>query len=326
MEIHRLTLPRFSTPLEYLEYVRVVFAVRESAGAPDPDLERLLHERSEALGVSLPNTSMSSYESVVEGLAADVVAGCESRYGVNLFESCAFGPLESQTVNARCFRSDEGHHALVLHHGLMNILHKRSKLLTAAVRPSSVLYCNRSDASQLTAQMLAGWADELGDIYRMIGETKGAVVMLDPEATHVAGVVLGLSESFVLGHEAGHVIAGHLEDQSRLVPDDEVPSLRFFPENQAHADEFEADRYGFEAMGDSVGGVSKTVLLGAVVSTFSTLSLIGAGQGGDSHPSVAERIHRIVDEHFNSETSKLVHRWLDDGDHDAAAKALSEAA
>ena len=274
--------------------------------------------------MSQPHTSSPSYDLAVESLAADVIAGCQARYGVDLSESCAFGPLESQSVNARCFRSDEGHYAIVLHHGLMNLLHKRSKLLTAAARPTCVVYCNRADPSQLTAQEFVAWADELGDIYRTCGETKGAIVMLDSEAALAAAAILTLGEAFVLGHEAGHLIAGHLEDRSLLVPDSEVPALRFFPETRAYADEFEADRYGFEAMRDCIGPVSKGLLLGAVVSTFSTLSLIGAGERSDSHPGVAERIHRIVATHFDGETARLVHRWIDDGDHDAAARALRE--
>lgn len=317
---------QFSTPLEYLRYVQASFAVPESEGTPDAELVDLLKERAATAGIPEHDVSSSSYRLAIDPLATMVTAGCQARHGIDLAASCAFGPLESQSVNARCFRSEEGHYAIVLHHGLMNLLHKRSKLLTAAVKPTSVVYCNRAAPSHLTPQKLLVWADELGDIYRATGETKGAIVMLDSDAASVAALAVTLGEAFVLGHEAGHVIAGHLEDPSRLISDDEVPSLWFFPETQAHADEFEADRYGFEAMENIFESIPKGLLLSALVSTFQALDLIGAGERSDSHPGVTERIHGIVESHFSIETARLVHRWIDNGDHEAASRVLRETA
>jgi hypothetical protein len=57
----------------------------------------------------------------------------QSRLNAEVAQSYAIGPLSHPSVNARCFRSKEGHYAIVLHHGLMNLLHKHSKLWVAAV-------------------------------------------------------------------------------------------------------------------------------------------------------------------------------------------------
>jgi hypothetical protein len=319
------SVPRFSTPTEYLRYLRSAYAIRRQAPAtPHEELRRLTRESLDDLGLPHPDPQ-DPYGMVLQQLADQAEAGFRARDGIEVSESCAIGPLDDPSVNARCFRSDEGHYAIVLHHGLMNLLHKHSKLLTAAVDPSSVIYCNRKDPSQLTSRELASWADELGEIYRLTGETNGAMVKLEHEAMITASTMLVMSEAFVLGHEIGHMAAGHLEDDSRLVADEKVPWLQFLPEGSLHEDEFEADRYGFEAMRDHDEGTPKSMLLGALVSTFSVLTLIGAGAASKSHPSAMDRIHHLVELHFSADTAKLVRQWIDDGDHQASVVALETA-
>ena len=317
-------VPRFSTPAEFLQYVRSAYTIRQGHATPDHKMLRLNRESLDTLGLPRPDPA-DPYGMVVRQLADQVTTGFRSRDGIDVSESCAIGPLDHASVNARCFRSDEGHYAIVLHHGLMNLLHKHSKLLTAAVDPSRVVYCNRKDPSRLTRRELVSWTEELGTIYRSTGETKGALVKLNEEATIAATTMLTLSEAFVLGHEIGHAVAGHLEDGSRLVADDEIPWLQFLPESSLHEDEFEADTHGFAAMRDPFESVPKSMVLGALVSTFSTLSLIGAGAASDTHPSAMDRIHHLVERHFNAETAKLVRRWIDEGDQQAATAALMTA-
>lgn len=163
-------------------------------------------------------------------------------------------------------------------------------------------------------------------IYRASGETKGALVKLDREASQAASTMVVLAEVFVLGHEIGHFLAGHLEDEARLVPDERFPWLEFYAENSSHQDEFEADGYGFEAMRDHFEpAVPKPILVGALVSTFDTLSLIGAGEASATHPSARNRIHNLVEGHFSADTAMLVRQWIDDGDRQAAAEALRTA-
>jgi hypothetical protein len=38
-----------------------------------------------------------------------------------------------------------------------------------------------------------------------------------------------------------------------------------------------------------------------------------------------DRVHQVVESSFSSETSKLVRQWIDEGDREAAARALSTA-
>lgn len=316
--------PRFSTPGEFLEYVRMTFAAARLDAVPDRELLRLTHADMDRLGGLWPDPT-DPYGWVIRTLVDEVSVGFRSRCGIDVSESCAIGPLDNPSVNASCLRSDEGHYAIVLYHGLMNLLHKHSKLLTAAVDPSSVVYCNRKDAALLTAEELVAWADELGPIYLETGQTMGAMVKLNETQAAVAGEMTALSESFVLGHEIGHMVAGHLEDNSRFVRDEEFPWLEVFAESPMHEDEFEADSHGFDAMQDHVGATPKPIMLGAVVSTFQALSLIGAGPASPSHPGAIQRIHRLVETRFSAATAQLVRRWVDDGDEEAAIEALTTA-
>jgi hypothetical protein len=194
---------------------------------------------SRRLGGPYPDRA-NPYGWVVENLTSDVVSHMQSRLSAEVAQSCAIGPLSHPSVNARCFRSKEGRYAIVLHHGLMNLLHKHSKLWVAAVNPSAVTYCNRKAPPSLTSQELIKWAGELGVIYRATGETKCALVELNHEGSFAASLTTTISEAFVLGHEMGHVLCGHLESSTRVVADDLIPSLQVLPESASHHDEFEA--------------------------------------------------------------------------------------
>jgi hypothetical protein len=156
----------FSTPSEYLQYVRAAYARPYTRGAPDPEMHRLARLDIEKYGVPLPDPS-DPYRHVVRELADRAAATVMARRGVDITTRCAIGSLDEPSVNASCFRSANGFYAIVLHHGLMLLLHKHSKLLTAAVRPASVVYCNRLSPSQLTPELVVSWAAELGQIYRV---------------------------------------------------------------------------------------------------------------------------------------------------------------
>jgi hypothetical protein len=319
--------PSFATPSEYLDQIRFAYALRRSEVVPsESEMMRLTEKDLGRHGFSLAEVTADPYGHVIREIRDAISGVFDNDYGVSLSEECAIGALEHPSVNARCFRSPEGHYAIVLHFGLMNLLHKHTKLLTAAMDPSAVVYCNRKPVDQLSPTELQAWATELGDLYRETGQVQGATVKLTPEASSSAAQMLWLGEAFVMGHEIGHMIAGHLEDRSSLVADVEVPWLWFLPERPLHEFEFEADEYGYLAMEASLPGAPKAVLLGGLIGTFATMSMIGGVQASPSHPSSLSRIHRLVALHFSSSTAELVRRWVEDDDEEAAMAALETAA
>lgn len=308
-----------------MRHIQACYARPQELGQPDEEMQRLTREDLLRRGLPLPDPA-GPYDHVLRPLSSRVARTIRAQRGVDITQSSAVGALHDPSVNAGCYRSDESHYAIVIHHGLMNMLHKHAKLLTAAVNPGWVVYCNRVPPTLLTSDMLAAWAAELGEIYLTTGETKGAIVKLNPTGSAIATTTLTLAESFVLGHEVGHYLAGHLEERSHLVQDAPFPRLALYAENTHHLHEFEADDYGYQAMVNHLQPApAKTVLLGAIVSTFEVLRMVGAGEVSPSHPAAVDRIHRVVADHFDAETVKLVHRWIDDGDRAAAAQALTSA-
>jgi Zn-dependent protease with chaperone function len=186
-------------------------------------------------------------------------------------------------------------YALVIHHGLMNLLHKYTKLVVAAHDPSQVVYCNRKDPASLTPAELLGWADELGPNYLATGATRGVMLKLSDRAMTAVSPIVRLAETFVLGHEAGHYLAGHLEDDTRFSADEEVPWLEVFAENERHEDEFEADAYGFEIMKACSPSAPAETVHAALVGAFSMMGLIGGDVATASHPASSKRYQRMAE-------------------------------
>jgi hypothetical protein len=285
---------KLQTPAEYLGEVRSAYAALTYDDQPDETLLELTKRDLEKLGTELPRPG-DGYDAPVGAIAEEIETACIQLWSVNLSERCSIGPLEHPSVNARCFRSPEGIYALVIHHGLMNILHKSTKLIVAARDPTQVVYCNRKPPEELTSDELLEWADELGMNYLSTGATRGAMLKLSNEAMHAVGVILHLAETFVLGHEAGHFLAGHLEDERRFVADEYVPWLEVFGENERHEDEFEADTYGFEIMHAAATWAPVEFLHSGVVAAFSVMGLIGGDVETATHPASSARYSRIAD-------------------------------
>jgi hypothetical protein len=316
---------RPQTPAEYLAEIRLAYSLRRhELEVQDPEFLRLTESALKELGENLPNLS-DPFGPVMEAFVDELATPFKEAFQVDIRTVCAIGSLEHPVVNARCFRSLEGVYAIVLHHGLMDFLHKYTKLLAAAGNPAAVTYCNRKPAEQVTSEELREWWGELGAIYLATGEVGGARVKLAPEETLAATQLLLMSEAFVVGHELGHMIAGHLEDRSVLAADEEVPWLHFLPENTNHDYEFEADEYGFFAVSSYAPNAPKPLLLASLVTTFITMALIGADRNSETHPAAMDRLQALVERNFSQGTAALMSRWIEEGDDEAAILALDTA-
>jgi uncharacterized protein YjiS (DUF1127 family) len=287
-------VPTAQTPTEFLARVREAYAQLDRDEEPDRALLELTRRDLEKLGVELAEPG-ENYGLIVAAIADEIAAACSAVWGCDLTERCAIGPLRHPAVNARCFKGPGGIYALVIHHGLMNLLHKYTKLIVAAHDPSQVTYCNRKDPASLTSTELLGWAEELRANYLASGATRGALLKLSPRAAAAASPIVHLAETFVLGHEAGHYLGGHLEDDARFTSDEEVPWLHVFAENVHHADEFDADAYGFEIMKACAPSAPPETVHVAVVGAFSAMALAGGDVATASHPASSERYQRLAE-------------------------------
>jgi hypothetical protein len=66
---------------------------------------------------------------------------------------------ENGQANAFIARSPDGKFAILFSSGLAMFLHKYIKLIAALVDPTSVTYCNRVLAADLTKQEIKGYVD-----------------------------------------------------------------------------------------------------------------------------------------------------------------------
>jgi hypothetical protein len=274
--------------------VREGYARLDRDAQPDQGLAELTELDLKKRGLELPDSD-EAYGVVVARISDEIATACSEVWSRDLRERCAMGPLRHPSVNARCFRSPNGVYALVIHHGLMNLLHKYTKLVIAAHDPSQVVYCNRKHPASLTTTELLEWADELGVNYLDTGATRGAILKLTNRAMAAVSPIVHLAETFVLGHEAGHYLAGHLEVDAHFRTDEEVPWLDVFTENERHDDEFEADEYGFKIMKACSPLAPPETVHTAVVGAFSAMELIGGDVATVSHPASSTRYQRLAD-------------------------------
>lgn len=263
-------------------------------GAPDEELLELTKRDLEALGETLPGPA-EALDLVAARLAEEIKAACIALWGTDLSERCAIGALPHPAVNAQCIRSGvDGVYALVIYHGLMMLLHKYTKLIVAAHDTTQVVYCNRKEPDALEPGELLAWAAELGLNYLDTGAPRGAILKLTPRAMAAVVPIVHLGELFVLGHEAGHYLAGHLDTSSFHSSDDDA-GLEVLTENENHAYEFEADALGFEIMRACAGDAPAEHIRSATVAAFSMMGLIGGDVDTVRHPASSTRYRHLAE-------------------------------
>lgn len=104
---------------------------------------------------------------------------------------------------------------------------------------------------------------------------------------------LQLTEAFIVLHEFGHVVRGHLEPEERRTPT-EIPQA--FEYSRTQLDEFEADAYAFERIRKSGEGRLRSTDVAFVAGlTLRFLALCEriSGARSDTHPPAICRWERI---------------------------------
>ena len=88
-----------------------------------------------------------------------VLNSSESEMAANV----AFGKLYNTKMNAFCAKSKDGFdsYCIVINEGLLMLLHKYGKLLSARSNPRNVLFCNREEAAKIDSETYAQWSIEL---------------------------------------------------------------------------------------------------------------------------------------------------------------------
>ena len=94
---------QFTDPSEFLEEIRLAFAVKSAnVDLTENEMLRLTEEDMDRLGIPVPDPN-DPYGVVIENLVEPISAGFESRYQVDPRKNCAFGALVHPSVNAAVF-------------------------------------------------------------------------------------------------------------------------------------------------------------------------------------------------------------------------------
>jgi hypothetical protein len=307
------------TPEEFLYAVREHLAdhslrAAHQQGVKDPAFAEIVRERATAGGhdpgeIERPAGLETAVAEIAEKLGTSLAPADRSR----LSQQVAIGGLDNSSVNAACIKSPDGVFAIVVNYGLMMFLHKFTKLMQAALSPESVIYCNRAEPSRLVGPDYFGFAMETVAYAQETGQVAGATVAFDAEMTAMTGLQVHLAETFVLAHEIGHFMSGHLDDDENYISLASDGSMLLFAESPDHQREFEADEYGFDLLRLSEPDMPPDVLAIVTLAVFQALAAVGGDRSSDSHPAASVRAFTIIDRAFTPSSAAHIHDWVEAG-------------
>lgn len=134
---------------------------------------------------------------------------------------------------------------------------------------------------------------------------------------------LQLTEAFIVLHEFGHVIRGHLDplrehpaEASVVTGAATAEQLESFEYNRSQLDEFEADAYSFDRiLATGKGGFRSTdvALVAGISLRFLVLCERLSGASSDTHPPAVSRWERIKDLAGLDENPRALAHRLDGG-------------
>lgn len=149
-------------------------------------------------------------------------------------------------ANARIFRSQEGHFAIIFNTGLSAFVRSYLGLRNAVDMPNDVSYCSEGDPRSLSPHDYERLIQRMLAAYRERGIKAGLLIVMfsgDTDMHH--SVMLLLFTYFIFGHEIGHFDLGHFDDLDNYAacPDD---SWRYeYTDSMHHNEEFETNVAGF---------------------------------------------------------------------------------
>jgi hypothetical protein len=219
------------------------------------------------------------------------------------------GVLNCGEANAHLFKSLDNKYAIVITRGMMNLLHKYNKFLLGRARPDLVVYCNRKEATTLSAEDLREYASEMIETYKQVGVPYGAMIKLDLSLLTLHALALTTMELFIICHELGHFLNGDLDDKCNFSAFEGHRWLMKFDENKNHTVELGADLTGYALFRDVVDKElqvpDKRLVLIWLNTLFDILHLISAGESF-SHPEPMERLLNIADRFFGRDAARAI--------------------
>lgn len=290
----------YPTPLDFVKELQNILKNEPLIkGEGHEEFNRIKEERKKEYDNLINKNSIPDFRDFtvhIEMLFKYIKDSLDARDLALVNESIAFGVIDNTYCNALCIKSPDNKFAILLYEGLMLLLNKYQKLLTAAHFPEKVLSCNRGSPSDLKSEDYRNFANELIDNYKNWGAAYGAMVHIDLNMYANLGCYLILQELFVLCHELGHFFNGDLNDDNNFYYLSRY-DWKIFDNNKDHLMELKADLRGFSLFEKAVRNIFKELqrnyLIDVICSLFLLLGLINSNPSS-SHPAPLDRLMNIL--------------------------------
>jgi hypothetical protein len=316
----------FSSACEFLAYAQDRYALPMSLSKQNIDFQakheeiaRWVGQDQELAKIAKSGGVFAGHHVIVEALWDTVRSAIPPEIWAPFSSRVAVGCLEHMQVNAACICSPEGWIAILVNNGLLTFLNKLFKLTAVAHEPDAVLYCNRGDAGLFGSGDYAAWATEMTAYYAVHREPLGPQLVLKPEsdAAKRYALMLHFSEVFVLGHEIGHVVLGHLDrgtpEERELRADPEgIVSIK---EGEAWHDEADADMIAWSVILSlfSKRGADDRFLVSQLAGLMNVLHGIHRDTR-TTHPPPISRLLEIVARFYGEDSAtRLLRTYQDQG-------------
>lgn len=288
------------------------------------EFHRLHEERAskfKAQGMSIPDLNGPTHPLafVIDGIWDRVVKLLPSPIADWARTHLAVGLADHTLVNATCLRSTDGYYAIVLHTGLMVLFNKVSKILAAITNPKWLVYYERGPVEAVTRQSMVECYESVTRSYRDTRVPLGPRIVLTDEGNQGHVTQLAYWETFVLCHELGHLVCGHLEDPRRWAKGQSASEEAYSGSN-AHVAEHQADifafllcREAFPQVNGEEGDAHELRLIAFATGLFDLMYSIG-GTGSPNHPHALDRLLVIIHYVYGEDASKILASTYETGE------------
>ena len=139
----------------------------------------------------------------------ELVAFCPNTFRAFCEQHVRVRGVPSFSIEGAVYRSPEGNYAVIVTTALMIFLNKIKKFILAEHDPTIVRRCNRYPVEALNPALLRAMRGEIIDNFRR-GDSRGPMLLLDPERAAPIMMMLDFQESFIVAHEIGHLLSDFL--------------------------------------------------------------------------------------------------------------------
>ena len=154
------------------------------------------------------------------------------------------GMLPTNDFNAHAIKSPSGEPIIVLRTGTVGLLHNAVVSFVKTIpTPTSAPVWTKEQGAFWCLQWLGAYAFQ-----KPVFGLEKMPPLRDPARIAHSGTLVDMALAFILGHEFGHLLLGHLKKskivQRSLVPDSGAPPVDFYAKDQQQ--EYDADVKGIE--------------------------------------------------------------------------------